>query len=280
MDSGLGRPLEVISRHPLDGQIGSLGVVLGTLDWEVLETFWGPISAGWGEFEVKLDRCVGSCNTINDLSNKVCVPNKIEDLDLSVFNMITGINESKTLTKDISCECKSKFDGKKCNSDQWWNNKKCRCECKKRHVCEKDYIWNPATCRCKNGKYLVSIMNDSAITCAEIIEPYHKERKSILTYFNKNKATCETQIFYILLAFLLVAIALLIAVNMYSYLIKYRAKQIFFYHFTTQITNYEKFYINKYIIKMESNDELKEIDIKICTCYHFDDITKIEDLIF
>ena len=31
---------------------------------------------------------------------------------------------------------------------------------------------------------------------------------------------------------------------------------------------------------MESNDELKEIDIKICTCYHFDDITKIEDLIF
>ena len=25
---------------------------------------------------VKLDRCVGSCNTLNDLSNKVCVPNK------------------------------------------------------------------------------------------------------------------------------------------------------------------------------------------------------------
>ena len=26
--------------------------------------------------------------------------------------MITGINESKTLTKDISCECRCKFDGK------------------------------------------------------------------------------------------------------------------------------------------------------------------------
>ena len=25
-------------------------------------------------FSVKLDRCVGSCNTTNDLSNKVCVP--------------------------------------------------------------------------------------------------------------------------------------------------------------------------------------------------------------
>ena len=44
--------------------------------------------------------------------------------------MITGINESKTLTNDISCECKCKFDGRKCHSDQWWNNDKCWCECK------------------------------------------------------------------------------------------------------------------------------------------------------
>ena len=63
-------------------------------------------------FPVKLDRCVGSCNTVNNLSNKVCVPNKTEDLNLRVFNMITGINVSKTLTKDILCKCKCKFDGK------------------------------------------------------------------------------------------------------------------------------------------------------------------------
>ena len=55
-------------------------------------------------FSVKLDRCVGVCNTLNDWSNKVCVPNKTEDLDLSVFNMITGINEAKALKKHISCE--------------------------------------------------------------------------------------------------------------------------------------------------------------------------------
>ena len=73
-------------------------------------------------FAVKLDRCVGSCNTLNDLSNKVCIPNETEDLNLSVFNMITGINESKTLTKHISCEFKCKLDGRKCNSDQLWNN--------------------------------------------------------------------------------------------------------------------------------------------------------------
>ena len=75
-------------------------------------------------FEVKLDRCVGSCNTLNKLSNKVCVPIKTENLNLSVFNMITGINESKSSTKHIAYECKCRFDGRKCNSDQWWNNDK------------------------------------------------------------------------------------------------------------------------------------------------------------
>ena len=49
-------------------------------------------------FTVKLNKCVGSCNTLNNLSNKVCVSNKTEDLNLSTFNMIIGINESKTLT--------------------------------------------------------------------------------------------------------------------------------------------------------------------------------------
>ena len=51
-------------------------------------------------FSVKLERCAGSSNTVNDLSNKACVPNKTEDLNLSVFNMITSINESKTFNKE------------------------------------------------------------------------------------------------------------------------------------------------------------------------------------
>ena len=56
-------------------------------------------------FEVKLERCVVSCNTLNDLSDKVCAPNKTEDLNLTVLNMITGINKLKALKKHISCKC-------------------------------------------------------------------------------------------------------------------------------------------------------------------------------
>ena len=36
--------------------------------------------------------------------------NKTEDFNRSMYNMIVGISESKTLTKNISCECR--FDGR------------------------------------------------------------------------------------------------------------------------------------------------------------------------
>ena len=154
-------------------------------------------------FAVKSDRCVGSCNTLNDLPNKVCVPNRIEDLNLRVFNMIIGINESKTLTKCISRKCK--FDGRKCDSNQKWNNNKYRSERKNHHICEKDYIWNPATCICENGKYLASIFGYSVITCDEIIDveamSYKEETKTIPINFNKKKQPVKHKIFTFYLHF-------------------------------------------------------------------------------
>ena len=73
----------------------------------------------------------------------------------------------------------------------------------------------------KIRRYLESIMDDSAITCDEIIESYDEETKSILTNFNERKATSKTQNLYILLALLLITIALLITVSVYCFMITY-----------------------------------------------------------
>ena len=84
-----------------------------------------------------------SCNTLDDFSSIIFVPNKIEDETLHVFDMITITNESKTLTKHISWNCQCKFHGTKRISNQNWNIESCRWECKnpiKHHVCGKDYI--------------------------------------------------------------------------------------------------------------------------------------------
>ena len=81
-------------------------------------------------------------------------------------------------------------------------------------------------CNCENGNYLGSILDDSAIICDEVIDAKAKtndeETKTIPTNFKEKKTTCNMQNFYILLAFLLITIALLMAV-ISCYLIKYRA---------------------------------------------------------
>ena len=96
---------------------------------------------------------------------------------------------------------------------------------------EKDFVWKPATWSCENGKYLASISDDLVITGDEIRE----ETKTAPINFNEKNATCKTKNFYILLAFLLITIALLIAVNIYCYNIN-QNKNIH-YHIMPQITN-------------------------------------------
>ena len=58
-----------------------------------------------------------------------------------------------------------------------------------------------------------------------MIQSYNEETKTIPTNFNEKKPTCKKQNVYILLAFLLINIALLIAISIYCYLKKYQAKQ-------------------------------------------------------
>ena len=76
---------------------------------------------------INLDKCTGSCNV---LSPKICVPKETKDINVIAFNMITNKNQAKTTKKHILCDCKCKFNSTSCNSDQEWNNKTCKCECK------------------------------------------------------------------------------------------------------------------------------------------------------
>ena len=67
---------------------------------------------------IKLDKCSGSCNSVDDLSTKICIPSKTKDENVKVFNMITNRNEAKTLVKHISCDCTCKFSSTTCKSNQ------------------------------------------------------------------------------------------------------------------------------------------------------------------
>ena len=56
----------------------------------------------YSPFTISMNRCHGSCNTVEDLFGRAFVSNKMEEVNLKVFNMTKGTNESKTLTKLIS----------------------------------------------------------------------------------------------------------------------------------------------------------------------------------
>ena len=51
-------------------------------------------------FIFSIDRCNGSCNTFDDLSSRIYVPNKTKDVNLNIFNMITTwIKRIKNINK-------------------------------------------------------------------------------------------------------------------------------------------------------------------------------------
>ena len=88
-----------------------------------------PVELKYYPFMIGLGKYNGICNDVDDLSTKICVPSKTTDINVQVFNIITRINEAKTLMKQISCNYKCKFNSTTCDSNWKWNNDKCQCEC-------------------------------------------------------------------------------------------------------------------------------------------------------
>ena len=106
-------------------------------------------------FSIKTSKCSVSCNNINYLYAKVCVPDVVTNFNVKVFNLMSRTNETRYIKWHETCKCECKFGKKNFNNKQRWNKNKCRCECKElidKRVCDKDFIWNPSSCECKCDK--------------------------------------------------------------------------------------------------------------------------------
>ena len=114
-------------------------------------------------YSVKINKCKGSCNTINDPYAKLCVTDTTKNINVKVFNLMSRTNETRHLEWHKTCKCKCRLDASVCNNKQRWNEDKCRCECRKlidKEMCDKGFIWNPSNCEserdksCHIGEYL------------------------------------------------------------------------------------------------------------------------------
>ena len=81
-------------------------------------------------YSIKVNKCIGSCNNINDPYAKLCVPDIIKNRNVKVFNLMSRINETRQKIWHETCKCVCRLASAVCNSRQIWNEGKCGCECK------------------------------------------------------------------------------------------------------------------------------------------------------
>ena len=92
---------------------------------------------------IKTSKCSGSCNNINHLYAKICVPYVVKNLNVQVFNLMSRTNETRFIEWHETCKCDCKFGENVCNDKKHWNKNKSRCECKElidKGVCNKGFI--------------------------------------------------------------------------------------------------------------------------------------------
>ena len=69
----------------------------------------------------------GSCNTINDPYAKICVPNKVKNINVKVFNLMSKTNKTRHIKWHKTCKCTCRLDASVFDNKQRWNDEKCRC---------------------------------------------------------------------------------------------------------------------------------------------------------
>ena len=56
-------------------------------------------------FSIKVNKCSGTCNSINDPYPRICLPDAFKNLNIKVFNLMTLTNETRHIKWHETCKC-------------------------------------------------------------------------------------------------------------------------------------------------------------------------------
>ena len=159
-------------------------------------------------FSIKVNKCNGNCNNINDPYARICVPDIVKNLNVKVFNLMSRTNETRSIKWHETCKCICRLNGIICNNKQRWNKDKCRCECKElidKGVCSKECIWNTSNCECECDKScgIGEYLDYSSCKCGKkLVDPPVEEctenidetKLFNITVENENNGTCNSYV--------------------------------------------------------------------------------------
>ena len=91
------------------------------------------VNEGIGEalfysYNVLVNKCSGSCDTLDNPMSKICVPKIIKNVNIKVYNFLMRLNETHNVLWHQSCKCVCRLNSSVCNSKQIWHSDTCRCD--------------------------------------------------------------------------------------------------------------------------------------------------------
>ena len=195
-----------------------------------------------------VNKCSGTCDTLDDLMARLCVPNIIKRRNMKVYNFFMRLNETRNILWHESCKCVCRLNSSVCNNKQIWNSDTCRCDCNEDFAgimaCNKGYTWNPSTCECqcdmwcKPGQYLdykKCICKNKLIgrVIAECISVINETMIN-----NKNNIDNNNTITNIFIGlFSVIMVAVIVCFCVIAYFIWFKVKKLFKNKYTDVLSN-------------------------------------------
>ena len=81
------------------------------------------VNEGIGEalfypYNMLVNKCSGSCNTLDNPMSRICVPNIIKNVNIKVYNFLMRLNETRNVLWHESCKCVCLLNSSVCNNKQ------------------------------------------------------------------------------------------------------------------------------------------------------------------
>ena len=81
------------------------------------------VNEGIGEalfypYNLLVNKCSGSCDTLDNPMSKICVPKIIKNVNMQVYNFLMRLNETRNVLWHESCKCVCRLNSSVCSSKQ------------------------------------------------------------------------------------------------------------------------------------------------------------------
>ena len=175
---------------------------------KIRNVIYGIGEALFYPYNVLVNKCSGSCDTLDNPMSKICVPNVIKRVNMQVYNFLMRLNQTRNVLWHESRNCVCKLNSSVCNNKQIWNSSTCRCDCNEDFAgiinCNKGYMWNPSTCECQCDKWCKSsqyLDHKNCICKNKLIGRVIEECTSVIneTMINNNKDNITNYNTYLIL---------------------------------------------------------------------------------